>query len=49
MNIYEDTPETEPRVQSMLGSKNATARALRSSTDYKKTRKIPIPGQTSSQ
>jgi len=38
MNIYDDTPETEPRVQSMLPSKGAATRTLRSSTDYKKAR-----------
>jgi hypothetical protein len=38
MNVYDDTPETAPRVQSMLPSKGAATRTLRSSTDYKKAR-----------
>jgi hypothetical protein len=38
MNIYDDTPETEPRIQSTLPSKTTAARRIRSSTDYKKAR-----------
>jgi hypothetical protein len=38
MNIYDDTPETAPRIRSHLGSKDAAARTLRSSTGYQKAR-----------
>ena len=38
MNIYDDCPETKPRVQSKLPSKNANTRALRSSKEYQNVR-----------
>jgi hypothetical protein len=38
MNIYDETPETEPRVQSRLPSKNAAIRQLRSSLEYQNVR-----------
>jgi 5-methylcytosine-specific restriction endonuclease McrA len=38
MNIFDDTPETAPKIRSTLPSKDAAARSLRSSTAYKKAR-----------
>lgn len=39
MNIYDDTPESAPRVQSTLPSKYANIRKLRSSLEYQNIRK----------
>jgi 5-methylcytosine-specific restriction endonuclease McrA len=38
MNVYDDTPETAPRVQSMLPSKGAATRKIRSSKEYQNVR-----------
>ena len=38
MSIFDDTPETAPKIKSTLPSKDAAARAFRSSTDYKQAR-----------
>jgi 5-methylcytosine-specific restriction endonuclease McrA len=40
MNIYDDTPETEPHAKSTLPTKSATARVMRSSTAYQKAREL---------
>ena len=34
MSVYDDTPESAPKIQSTLPSKNAAARALRTSKEY---------------
>jgi hypothetical protein len=41
MNIYDDTPETEPKVKSQLPSKGAAVRVLRSSKEYQNVRGGP--------
>lgn len=38
MNIWDDTPETAPKIKSKLPSKNAAKRAMRSSSEYKQAR-----------
>jgi hypothetical protein len=38
MNIYDDCPESAPRVQSRLPSKGAAIRKMRSSLEYQKPR-----------
>ena len=38
MNIYDDTPETAPRIQTPLGVKTAAIRAVRESHQYKGAR-----------
>jgi hypothetical protein len=38
MNIYDDTPETAPKIQSAIGQKAATIRAVRSGRDYRDAR-----------
>jgi hypothetical protein len=38
MSIWDDTPETAPKIQSTLPSKNAAARALHSSLEYQNVR-----------
>jgi hypothetical protein len=37
---YSDTPESEPRVKSMLPSKGAAVRVMRTSTEYQKAREL---------
>jgi hypothetical protein len=44
MNVYDDTPETEPRVQSMLPSKGAATRKIRSSKEYQNVRQQYLSG-----
>jgi hypothetical protein len=39
MNIYDDTPETAPRVQTPRGGRNAATRAFRSSYEYQTAQK----------
>jgi hypothetical protein len=38
-NVYDDCPENEPRVPSMLPSKGAPVRKMRSSLEYQNVRK----------
>ena len=38
MSIWDDTPETAPKIQSTLPSKDAAKRAMRSSKEYQNAR-----------